>query len=136
MLFRSRRGAPTIELTVEGPLAVSLLELLRAFRDVLRRADVPAPLEITPEELNVGQRIVRLLDRLASESPLEFNRLFEGSMRRTEIIVTFLALLELLRRRLATVRQAEPLGPIMVYRSVEPAETSDVAQAAPHVSSQ
>jgi chromatin segregation and condensation protein Rec8/ScpA/Scc1 (kleisin family) len=36
-----------------------------------------------------------------------------------EIIATFLSLLELLRRRLATARQAEPLGPIMVYRAVE-----------------
>jgi segregation and condensation protein A len=131
-----RRGAPTIQLTVEGPLAVSLIELMRAFRDVLRRADVPSPLEITPEELNVGQRIVLLLDRLATESPLEFARLFEGSVRRTEIIVTFLALLELLRRRLATARQGEPMGPIMVYRSVKPAEASDVAQAAPHASTQ
>jgi segregation and condensation protein A len=131
-----RRGGPSIDLMVEGPLAVSLLDLLRAFRDVLRRADVPALLEITPEELNVGQRIVLLLDRLAGESPLEFSRLFEGSVRRTEIIVTFLALLELLRRRLATARQAELMGPIMVYRSVEPAETPDTAQAAPHAGAQ
>ena len=114
-----RRGAPAIELTVEGPLSVSLFELMRAFRDVLRRADVPTPLEITPEELNVGQRIVHLLDRLAAESPLEFTNLFAGSTRRAEIIVTFLALLELLRRRLASARQAEPMGPIMIYRSVE-----------------
>ena len=119
-----RRGAPAIELTVEGPLSVSLFELMRAFRDVLRRADVPAPLEITPEELNVGQRIVLLLDRLAAESPLEFTNLFAGSTRRVEIIVTFLALLELLRRRLASARQAEPMGPIMIYRGVERVEES------------
>lgn len=114
-----RRGAPAIELEVEGPLSVSVFELLRAFRDVLRRADVSAPLEITPEELNVGQRIVILLDRLAAGSPVEFTGLFVGSNRRGEIIVTFLALLELLRRRLATARQAEPMGPIMIYRGVE-----------------
>ena len=114
-----RRGAPAIELEVEGPLSVSVFELLRAFRDVLLRAEVSAPLEITPEELNVGQRIVILLDRLAAESPIEFTGLFAGSSRRGEIIVTFLALLELLRRRLATARQAEPMGPIMIYRGIE-----------------
>jgi segregation and condensation protein A len=114
-----RRGAPAIEFEVEGPLSISLFELMRAFRDVLRRAETSAPLEITPEELNVGQRIVALLDRLAAESPLEFTSLFAGSTRRAEIIVTFLALLELLRRRLATARQAEAMGPIMIYRSVE-----------------
>ncbi len=122
-----RRGAPAMELTVEGPLSVSLFELIRAFREVLRRADLPAPLEITPEELNVGQRIVVLLDRLAAESPLEFTRLFAGSVRRAEIIVTFLALLELLRRRLATARQAEPVGAIMIYRGVERLDESDDA---------
>jgi segregation and condensation protein A len=114
-----QRGAPALELEVEGPLSVSLFELLRAFRDVLRRAEAPAALEITPEELNVGQRIVLLLDRLAAESPIEFTGLFAGATRRGEIIVTFLALLELLRRRLATARQAEPMGPIMIYRGVE-----------------
>jgi segregation and condensation protein A len=134
-LLLHRRGAPAMELTVEGPLTVSFFELMRAFREVLRRADVESPLEITPEELNVGQRIVLLLDRLAAESPLEFSRLFAGSVRRGEIIVTFLALLELLRRRLATARQPGPMGPIMIYRSVEPVEAPDVAQAAPRVSS-
>ena len=117
-----RRGAPAIELEVEGPLSVSLFELLRAFRDVLRRADAPAPLEITPEELNVGQRILMLLDRLALESPIEFTDLFADSRRRAEIIVTFLALLELLRRRLASARQAGPMAPIMIYRAVESLE--------------
>jgi segregation and condensation protein A len=108
-----------MDLEVEGPLSISLLELLRAFRDVLRRADAATPLEISPEELNVGQRIVTLLDRLVEDSPLEFTQLFAGSRRRAEIIVTFLALLELLRRRLASARQVEPMGPIMIYRMLE-----------------
>jgi segregation and condensation protein A len=124
-----RRGAPALELEVEGPLSVSLIELLRAFRDVLQRAEAPAPLEITPEELNVGQRIVVLLDRLTAESPLEFTSLFAGSVRRAEIIVTFLALLELLRRRLATARQPESMGPIMIYRGVERVDEQPAEEA-------
>jgi segregation and condensation protein A len=128
-LLLYRRGAPAIDLEVEGPLSVSLYELLRAFRDVLRRAEAPAQLEITPEELNVGQRIVALLDRLVQESPLEFAQLFAGSRRRTEVIVTFLALLELLRRRLASARQAEPMGPIMIYRTLERMDPSGAEAA-------
>ena len=93
--------------------------MVRAFQAVLKRAEVPGALEIMAEELNVGQRIVLLLDRLDAESPLEFQRLFAGAVRRAEIIVTFLALLELLARRLATARQAEPMGPIMIYRGME-----------------
>jgi segregation and condensation protein A len=128
-LLVHRRGAPAMDLELEGPLQVSMFELLRAFRDILRRADVAAPIEITPEELSVGQRIVVLLDRLAVESPLEFASLFADTQRRVEIIVTFLSLLELLRRRLATARQAEPLGPIMIYRAVERVEDEGAAQS-------
>ena len=126
-----RRGAPAMDLEVEGPLQVSMVELLRAFRDVLSRVDKSAPMEITPEEINVGQRIVMLMDRLAAESPVEFSRLFGDATRRVEVIVTFLALLELLRRRLATARQSEPMGPIVIYRTVERAdETAESGDAA------
>jgi segregation and condensation protein A len=128
------RGALDLELEIEGPLEVSMVELLRAFRNVLARSDTVVPLEITPEELNVGQRVVGLVDRLAAESPLEFAQLFDAAARRVEVIVTFLALLELLRRRLATVRQAETMGPIMIYRLVESADSPDTpaAPAAAH----
>jgi len=130
--FLHRRGAPAMELEVEGPLQVSMMELLRALQDVLSRADKAVPLEITPEEINVGQRLVMLLDRLAAESPIEFGRLFGNATRRVEIIVTFLALLELLRRGLATARQNEAMGPIMIYRTVERAdETPGLAEAPP-----
>jgi segregation and condensation protein A len=126
-----RRGAPALEMEVEGPLQVSMVELLRALRDVLSRADKVVPLEITPEEINVGQRIVLLVDRLAVESPLEFSQLFANATRRVEIIVTFLALLELLRRRLATARQGETMGPIMIYRAVERVDEVAEASGAP-----
>jgi segregation and condensation protein A len=113
------RESAAIPLEVEGPLQISMLELLRAFQGILQRAETPAALEITAEELNVGQRIVSLIDRLAAESPLDFVRLFPAGARRAEIIVTFLALLELLRRGLAGARQPDALGPIMIYRAVE-----------------
>ena len=132
--YLHRRGAPAMEMEVEGPLQVSMVELLRALRDVLTRTDKAAPLEITPEEINVGQRIVMLVDRLAAESPVEFGQLFGSATRRVEVIVTFLALLELLRRRLATARQSETTGPIMIYRAVErlddaPAPSGSTADA-------
>ena len=117
--YLHRRGAPAMEMEVEGPLQVSMVELLRALRDVLSRTEKAAPLEITPEEINVGQRIVMLIDRLAAESPIEFGQLFGSATRRVEVIVTFLALLEILRRRLASARQSEAMGPIMIYRTVE-----------------
>lgn len=114
-----RRGAPSELLEVEGPLSLTLPELLRAFQQVLQRAAPGPVLEITPEQLKVAPRMVALLDRLARESPVTFLSLFPAGAPRAELIVTFLALLELLRRGLARARQAEPLGDIMIYRAVE-----------------
>ncbi len=109
----------------EGPLEVSLPELLRAFSAIMQRATKAEVLEITPEAINVGERMVALLDRLTLESPLPFPALFDGTGTRSLLIATFLALLELLRRGLVRARQSDPGGEIMVYRIMEAPEGGD-----------
>lgn len=103
----------------EGPLEVNLSELLSAFMAVMQRAPEAVVGEITPERINVGERMVALLDRLSLESPLPFLALFDGAATRTLLVGTFLALLELLRRGLVRARQSEPGSEITVYRTVE-----------------
>jgi segregation and condensation protein A len=109
----------------DGPLEVSLSELLRAFSAVMERAMKAAVLEITPETINVGERMVAVLDRLTTESPLPFIALFDGARTRSLLIATFLGLLELLRRGLVRARQSDPNGEITVYRTMEAAEGND-----------
>jgi segregation and condensation protein A len=106
----------------EGPLQIGLSELLRAFAAVVRRLPETAALDISPESITVGERMVALLDRLSVESPLPFGALFDGAMTRLSLIATFLALLELLRQGLARARQAEGNGEIMIYRGPEGSE--------------
>jgi segregation and condensation protein A len=127
--LRHTRGGPPLVGEVEGPLSLSLFDLLAAFRRVLARAEGGPVLEITRETLDVGQRLLRILDALNAESPIPFPGLFAGQRTRPEIIVTFLALLEILRRGLASARQPEPFGEIMVYRAIAPA-TPEVVEAA------
>lgn len=113
------RGLPSDLVEVEGPLAISLYDLLAAFSQAIRRAEQIPDLVITPETLTVGEKIVEILDHLARESPVPFFALFARGASRGEIVVIFLALLELLRRRLASARQAEAMGEIMIYRNIE-----------------
>ena len=109
----------------EGPLEVSLSELLRAFAAIMQRAAEASPLEITPETISVGGRMVALLDRLTLESPLPFSALFDGAGTRPLLIAMFLALLELLWRGLVRARQSNPEGEITVYRVMEAPEGGD-----------
>lgn len=133
--LRYTRGGPPLVGEVEGPLTLSLFDLLAAFRRVLQRAEGGPVLEITRETLDVGQRLLRILDALSAQSPLAFAALFEGQRTRGELIVTFLALLEILRRGLASARQPEPFGEIMLYRALAPPAPEAVEAALREVSS-
>jgi segregation and condensation protein A len=133
---RFRRGGPPLVGEVEGPLSLSLFDLLAAFRRVLQRAEGGPVLEITRETLDVGQRLLHILDVLSGQSPVPFEALFAGQGSRAELIVTFLALLELLRRGLATARQSELFGEIMVYRALVAPPAEAVAAAVRSVSEQ
>lgn len=120
----TRSGDPSVPIA-EGPLEVNLSELLRAFRAVMQRAPETMIVEITPETINVGERMVVLLDQLAEQNPMPFLAIFEKMTTRLVLVATFLGLLELLRRGLVRVRQSEAGGEITIYRIVETAAESN-----------
>lgn len=94
---------------------LTLGDLLRAFADVLRAAEErgPAPVEIVPEAISVAARMREVVWRLRrAGGRLAFHDLLAAGAPRRELVVTFLAILELLRRRRLLARQPEPLGPI------------------------
>lgn len=102
---------PTGEVLVEG---VTLQDLFAAFAQVLRRAR-EAPKEIPGEEFTVEQKMGALLTVLEeARDAVAFDALFRDGASRLEIIVTFLAMLELIRRRRIRVRQSQVFGEIAV----------------------
>ena len=123
-LLYVRPDDPSIPIA-EGPLEVSLSALLRAFMAVMQRVPEAMVGEITPDTINVGGRMVAMLDRLTLQSPVPFLALFEGVTTRALLIATFLGLLELLRRGLVRARQSDPGSEITIYRIVETAEEAD-----------
>ncbi len=100
-------------------LRVSLWELLEALRRVLARArEVPLQ-EVSRERVSVRDRVRFVLDRLSGAGRLDFEELFPQRATRLEIIVTFLAILELARLRAVRIVQEAPWGPIAVRLEVE-----------------
>jgi segregation and condensation protein A len=102
----------------EPELEVDLFSLLAAFRSVLERAQIPIP----GEQISVETRIAHLLLRLSETEACGFEDLFSDASTRGDLIVTFLALLEMIRLRLIRVFQSNPLGPIRVYKRARPAD--------------
>jgi segregation and condensation protein A len=109
---RLERGA----VATDGPPVrdASLGDLLAALRDVLARARIPRPHEIFRPGISVGECARRILARFALGESVEFTALFEPEAERDEIIVTFLALLELIRLRAVRAGQEERFGRITV----------------------
>ncbi len=97
--------------------AVTLSDLLGALQDILARTDADMMLEITPDTVTVQDRINSVIERLEDTPALTFAALFDGMTSRLMVIVTFLALLELVRMKLVRMYQADLFGPIRITRT-------------------
>jgi len=105
----------------EIPLAeVGLFDLLGAFQRALRRIQNEDLKEIFAERFTVSEKIDDILRRIAETPQLSLTGLFEGMRSRHEIVVTFLAVLELIRLRHLNVRQDRLFGEIILERAMEP----------------
>jgi len=93
---------------------VTLKELLLAFHDVLRRAEMFSNLHLQREPLSVRQRMSEILARVNVNSFAPFAKLFDPEEGRMGVAVTFIAILELLRESLIEVVQAEAFSEIHI----------------------
>ncbi len=97
---------------VQLPPEVDLREILMALRDVMSRAELFAQHHIQSEPLSVRERMSRIVQSLKGREFIQFEQLFELEEGRTGVVVTFLALLELLREHLVDLVQQELFGSI------------------------
>ncbi|TVP60605.1 MAG: segregation/condensation protein A, partial [Halomonadaceae bacterium] len=102
-------------LTQERPQPdVSLQEMLLALREVLRRADMFEHHHVSREKLSTRERMSQVLERLQGDHFVSFQSLFDISEGRLGVVVTFIAILELIKEQLVEAVQAEPLSPLHV----------------------
>jgi segregation and condensation protein A len=96
---------------------VTLTDLLDAFREVLKRAELYKHHRIRMEPLSVRERMTAILGRLQAESFVSFESLFDLQEGRMGLVVSFLAILELIKESLIQAVQQEPFAPIHVKSS-------------------
>jgi segregation and condensation protein A len=119
------RGEPVFEL--------SMFEIMRAFREVAAELEGEPVNEFEREAFTIDEKIEVILSSLAVNGQVSFRDLFKGMSSRFEVIVTFIAMLELMKRLVITVRQETAFGNIWVYQAEEQStDESKVAVAPPH----
>lgn len=98
---------------------VGIFQLINAFQTVIKRVEARENLqEIFGEHFSVSDKIDWILQRVADGIPLPFSELFAAAASRVEIVVTFLALLELIRLRQVRATQASPFAEIEIAPAV------------------
>ena len=109
----SRKESPPEEISL-GDLNV--YELMDALRNIIERAPEKQGLEIIVDELSVQDRMGVILDALEGQDSVAFLSLFDKVRTRLSIIVTFLALLELVRLKRLRIIQGETFGVIRIWK--------------------
>jgi segregation and condensation protein A len=96
-------------------MEASLFDLLDAFRDVLKNLK-PEVREIVYEEVPIEVKIREILGFLSERAFATFKEILQRETTRRGLIVTFLAVLELIRLKQIVARQVEMFGDIRIYR--------------------
>ena len=112
-IFVAGAEAPERKVVTQLP-DVTLKELLLAFHDVLKRAEMFSNLHMQREPLSVRQRMSEILTRVKAGSFTGFSELFDPEEGRMGVAVTFIALLELLREAVVEVVQSDEYAPLHV----------------------
>ena len=128
------RGS-TIEESVKTelpPLAeVPLYAIVEAFQRVLSRSKVKLSHDVVADRISISDRIVELTELIMTRRRALFEDLFDAGSSRFDLVITFLALLEMTRLRLTTLVQTDPLAPLYVEACAEEARPGEEDHARP-----
>jgi len=105
--------APNKEVVIKLP-DVTLKEVLIAFHDVLKRAELNSELHFERETLSVRQRMSQIIKKIGTENFTDFSELFDLDEGRIGVAVTFLAILELLKDAMIDVVQNQEFAPLHI----------------------
>jgi len=134
------RGAPPPSADGPPPLKeVSVFKLLDALKKIAERVNADVALEVDAERMTIQDRIGALVDTLRERRRCRFDELFEGVTTSYDLVVTFLALLEMAKMRLASIYQTDHEEPIYLEYSLldaagDPVIPADVRQVTADVS--
>jgi segregation and condensation protein A len=99
----------------EEIIQVGLFELIDAFQKILNNAQGVHRIDLSAERISVRDKIAHIVDILDQRGSVAFNELFETGAAKSEIIVTFLAILEMVKLNIIKIIQHVHSGAIRLF---------------------
>jgi segregation and condensation protein A len=100
-------------------ISATLFDLLRVFREALKRAESAIEMEIQRDEVTMAEKIAQIIELLAARAEINVCELFEMARTKRELILTFLAFLELVKEMKIILVQRDLFGDIFARRREE-----------------
>lgn len=127
-IYLASADKPEMESIIPQPY-VPMQDLLDAFVAVMTRARLFADHKIEKQVLSIRERMIKVMDMMQSAEFIPFTSLFTVEEGRMGVVVTFIAVLELIRQSVIDIVQNEPYAPIYVKRKETDAqESASIAQ--------
>ncbi len=127
---RQLRFPFTNDLAVEPALRIEMFDLLAALAGIYDRVRKRPVHDIVREPFTVDEKIELIASRTGDGSLVRFEELFADDTIKMEVVVTFIAILEMVKRGRLVFVQTEPLGPIWLQSAAPAAEGSDLEESA------
>jgi segregation and condensation protein A len=127
-VFQAEAEAPD-QKVIQLPPEVELQDLIAAFQEVMKRASMYTHHHVQLEALSVRERMSIVLSKVNTSHFTSFSDLFTVEEGRMGVVVTFLAILELMKESLLDLTQTEPFAPIHVKAATRATDTTEQATA-------
>jgi segregation and condensation protein A len=117
----------SIETDQNNPeVSATVFQLFEVFREVLNRRRAITEIEIARDEMTMSEKIAQIKAMIAEKGELRARHMFESARSRRELVLTFLAMLELVKELAIRLRQADTFGEIIITRREDSEQGSEV----------
>ncbi len=122
LFFASARAGEWLELESEetDEISIGVYQLAEAFQHLLNNRPVEVFHEVVRESLSVAEFVGRIADRLLRQQRVAFREFFQAGAGRDVMVVTFLAMLELVKMRMINIEQTAEFRDIWLSSAVAP----------------
>lgn len=103
----------------QAPIVGEVFQLMNAFSDVLRRLPKEMYHEVAVDRLSTTDRIYQIIDQLNMKTTMQLQELLPDPLTRYDVVITFLALLEMTRLGMIKVYQEDRFGSLLVRKVME-----------------
>ncbi len=117
-----------VEAPSDGPIEGNVYDLVEAFSRILKRVPAEAYHEVAVDRISINDRIYQIVGLIKKGATVTISELLPERLTRFDVVITFIALLEMCRLRMIKLYQSETFGQIYLQGTMEDVAEEDVAR--------